>query len=184
MKILLITLYITASLLSASSWAEGDHSDHDHGSENHGSHDSLDSHDDHKGQDDHNEHEAHDDHGHGGGKAIGKGKAIVEVDEKNGFMLSKEAIKTLKIQLKTISNSEFLIEKKNLVTTKDKKGIYRFRNGFFKFVPARIIKEQKSDYKVKIEGLIFGDQFVTNGVGLLRVSDVYSTDKSEYGHSH
>ncbi len=143
---------------------------HDHGS-----------HDDHKG---HGDHDSHDDHGHGGGKAIGKGKAIEEVDEKKGFRLSKEAIKTLKLKLNTVDGSTFKINKKTLVASKNIKGVYRFRAGFFKLLPAKITKELPDGYMVEVKGVDFGDQIVINGVGLLRVTDVYSTDKSEYGHSH
>ena len=42
----------------------------------------------------------------------------------------------------------------------------------------------KGKYLVKVKGVGFGDQVVTDGVGLLQVTDVYSTDKSEYGHGH
>ena len=141
---------------------------HDHGS-----------HDDHKGHGGHDEHE-----GHGGGKAIGKGKAIEEVDEKKGFRLSKEAIKTLKLKLDTVDGSTFKINKKTLVASKNIKGVYRFRAGFFKLLPAKITKELSDGYMVEVRGVDFGDQIVVNGGGLLRVTDVYSTDKSEDGHSH
>lgn len=136
-------------------------------------------------EDDGDGHEAHDnDIGHSEAKAIGKGKAIVEIDEKKGFRLSKEAIRTIGLKLKTVDSSSFNISKKALVTSKNKKGVYRFRAGFFKFLPAKIIKKLANGYTVKVNGVDFGDQIVINGVGILRVTDVYSTDKSEYGHSH
>ncbi len=174
------------------------HDDHKgHGEEdgyNHKKHKEGDGHDDHKGHDDHSghdddkghdDHSKHDDHeGHGGGKAIGKGKAIEEVDEKKGFRLSKEAIKTLKLKLNTVDGSSFKISKKTLVASKNTKGVYRFRAGFFKLLPAKITKELSDGYVVEVKGVDFGDQIVIDGVGLLRVTDVYSTDKSEYGHSH
>jgi len=108
----------------------------------------------------------------------------VEVDEKKGFKLSKEAIKTLKLKLQNVDGDQFFISKATLVASKDLKGVYRFRAGFFKLLPAKILKEKKDGYEVKVGGVDFGDQIVVNGVGLLRVSDVYSTDKAEYGHSH
>ena len=40
------------------------------------------------------------------------------------------------------------------------------------------------DYTFQVKGVDFGDQIVVDGLGLLRVTDVYSTDKSEYAHSH
>ncbi|MAF91137.1 MAG: hypothetical protein CL674_07665 [Bdellovibrionaceae bacterium] len=157
------------------------HADHDdHGHKGHSEDDGHD-HDEHKEEDGH-DHGSHE--GHGGGKAIGKGKAIEEVDEKKGFKLSKEAIKTLKLKLNTVDGSSFKISKKTLVASKNKKGVYRFRAGFFKFMPAKITKELSDGYQVEVKGVDFGDQIVVNGVGLLRLTDVYSTDKSEYGHSH
>ena len=148
--------------------------EHDHSGEAHKKHDDI-------AGDDHS-HKGHDDHG--GGKSVGKGKAIEEVDEVKGFKLSKEAIKSLKLKLQTVDGDEFEINKTTLVASKDIKGIYRFRDGFFKFLPITLKREIKGKYLVKVKGVDFGDQIVTDGVGLLRVSDVYSTDKSEYGHSH
>ena len=152
-------------------------------------------HDDHSENDDHahdkqneaekHDHGSHDEHdGHGSGKAIGKGKAIEEIKEEKGFRLSKEAIKTLKLKLDTVDGASFKISKKTLVASKNTKGVYRFRAGFFKLLPAEITKELPDGYIVEVKGVDFGDQIVVDGVGLLRVTDVYSTDKSEYGHSH
>jgi len=162
-----------------------DHSGHDHDSKEYKDHKDDDDHSGHdhaKGK--HEEDGDHDGHDHGGGKAIGKGKAIEVVDEVKGFKLSREAIKTLKLKLQTVDGDEFQIVKSTLVVSKGVKGLYRFRGGFFKFMPVKLLKEVNGKYLVKVKGVDFGDQIVTNGVGLLRVTDVYSTDKSEYGHSH
>ncbi|MAX67625.1 MAG: hypothetical protein CME66_11870 [Halobacteriovoraceae bacterium] len=165
------------------------HDEHKH-SEGHDNIESSSSpvHVEHTDHDDHKEEKGHADHGehgeHGGGKAVGKGKAIEEVDENKGFKLSKEAIKTLKLKLQTVDGDEFSIDKTTLVSSKSTKGLYRFRGGFFKFMPVELLKESKGKYLVKVKGVDFGDQIVIDGVGLLRVTDVYSTDTSEYGHSH
>lgn len=181
------------TLLVSTSYSEENQSGHDHSKKDEKHKDDKDhDHSKHKeghsdekhGTDKHDDHKDGDDHGHGGGKAMGEGKAIVEVDEVKGFKLSKEAIKTLKLKLKTVEGSTFGIGKKTLVASKDMKGVYRFRAGFFKLLPAKIIKEEANGYKVEVKGVDFGDQVVINGVGLLRVADVYSTDKSEYGHGH
>lgn len=152
-----------------------DHSDHKKGSTD------LDDHSDHASEKD-GGHDDHDDHG--SGKAVGKGKAITEVDKVKGFKLSKEAIKALGLKLQTVDGSTFSITKKTLITSKNKKGVYRFRGGFFKLLETKILKEEKGGYKVEVKGVDFGDQIVVDGTGLLRVTDVYSTDKSSYGHSH
>jgi hypothetical protein len=175
-------------------FASGDHKKHSKNSgHDHKKHSDDDGHDHKKHlEDDGHNHSKHQkdekhsdhDHEHGGGKAIGEKKAIIQVDENKGFKLSKEAIKTLKLKLKTVDGDEFKISKSTLVASKNTKGVYRFRGGFFKLLPAKILKKTNKEYKVKVSGVEFGDQIVVNGVGLLRVSDVYSTDKSEYGHSH
>ncbi len=138
-------------------------------------------------QEHHDEHEEH--HGeheeHGGGKAIGEGKAILEVHEVKGLKLSDEAISTLEIKLESVKGKRFIINKETLVTSKNLKGIYRFRSGYFKFFPIVILKElNKGSYLIKADDIESNDQIVVHGVGLLRVTDVYSTDKSEYGHAH
>jgi hypothetical protein len=159
-----------------------DHEGHDHGK-----------HDDHKGHDhgkkgDHDEHSGHDDHGHahGGAKAIGEGKAITKVDEKLGFKLSKSAIKNLKLKLTSVDGSTIVVDNNVMVRSKGKIGVYRFKDGFFKFLNAKLLVNNMKAKKVKllVPKLDFGDQIVINGVSLLRVTDIYSTDKSEYGHAH
>ncbi|MEX0799177.1 MAG: hypothetical protein WD025_07015 [Bacteriovoracaceae bacterium] len=132
----------------------------------------------------HEEGEHHGHHGHGGGKAIGEGKAIVEVDEEKGFVLSREARETIGVRLTPVNNNVFTIPKEALVVSQDKVGVYRQRSSFFKMIPVVVIKEEKDSYTVKVGELRAGDQVAIEGVGILRVSDIYSTDKSEYGHAH
>ena len=179
---------------SGASESEKSHAGHDHkATESHDEHEGHD-HDSEPKHEDHGDHSDHDDHGddddhsghegHGGSKAIGKNKAIVEVDEAKGFKLSPEAIQSLKLQLSPVNGSKFEIKKSTLVSSKSVKGIYRFRGGFFKLVPVKIISEKNGRYSIEAADITFGDQIVVNGLGLLRVADVYSTDKSEYGHSH
>lgn len=162
-----ISIMILVSLMCLTAIAEGDkHKDHDVHTE-------------------HNDHKEHDDHeGHGGGKAVGEGKAIEVVDETKGFKLSDEATSSLKIKLETVSGSEFEIKKSTLVASKSLRGVYRYREGFFKFLEVKIKKEIGDSYVISVEGMKFGDQIVVDGLSLVRVSDIYSTDKSEYGHGH
>jgi hypothetical protein len=181
----LITLIFWGLITHNVTYAEkiDDHSGHDHGTEEIVKKKEKHQHNNHKVEEvKEGEHDDHDDHG--AGKSIGTGKAIEVVDEKKGFKLSNEAIKTLTIKLQTIDTKEFLISKTTLVVSKSSKGIYRYRSGFFKLLPVTSIKKVKGKYLVKVNGVGFGDQIVTQGVGLLLVADVYSTDKSEYGHGH
>jgi hypothetical protein len=139
---------------------------------------------DHSIQEKYDEHKDSKVHDHETSKAIGKGKAIEIVDEIKGFKLSKESIATLNLKFQKIDGNEFRINKSTLVSSKSIKGVYRFRAGFFKLLSAKILKETDSEYRVKVAGLNLNDQIVISGVGLLRVADIYSIDKSEYGHSH
>ncbi len=181
----LLMVLIVLLTLNFQAFGNENSSTHQHNDEEHSENDGHNhkkkksqSEDEHKDGDE-------EEHGHGvGGKAVGEGKAIVEISEEKGFKLSKEAIKTLELKLLNVDSDEFLIEKTTLVTSKKLKGVYRFRGGFFKLLPVELKKEVDGKYLVKVKGVDFGDQIVINGVGLLRVADVYSTDKAEYSHSH
>lgn len=104
---------------------------------------------------------------------MGEGKALVAVDKHKGFKLSPESLQTLGIQTVPINVTSPDIPKKSLVTIKNQKGIYILRSGFFRFV------ELSSNMNLKS-----GDQVVVQGMGLIAITDVYTTDESEYGHSH
>ena len=169
---------------------EESHRGHGHEKESHDEHEEK-GHDDegHGGHDEHEEgeggHAGHGGHeGHGSSKAIGKGKAIEEVDETKGFRLSEEAKETIGVKLREPSESPLVIPKDALVVSLDKRGIYRYRNGFFKMLPVKIEGEDKKTFTVAVNGLKGGDKIAVGGVGLLRVTDIYSTDTAEYGHSH
>ena len=130
--------------------------------------------------DDHHE----DEHHHGAGKSIGEGKAITEVDEEKGFKLSKEAIEALGLKMIVVKNSTFDIPKTSIVTSTNTIGVYRYKQKFFKLLSVKIIKENADTFTIKVDLIIAGDTIVTQGVGPLRVADIYSTDTSEYGHAH
>jgi hypothetical protein len=129
-------------------------------------------------------HKEEDEHEHGGGKAVGRGKAILEVSKDKGFKLSKEAFKALDVKFMDIDKTNFSISKNELVTYKNKIGIYRFRDGFFKFIPVTIKEQKKEQYLIHSPLLTEDDKIVTSPVGLIRITDVYSTDTAEYGHGH
>lgn len=108
-------------------------------------------------------------HHHGGDKAIGEGKAIVDVDEKKGFKLSSEAIETLGIKSKRVND----LPPSALVIDRDERSFYVLRDGYFRLLKLSELKTLRPE-----------DEVVVEGVGLLRITDVYSTDESEYGHAH
>ena len=132
-----------------------------------------------------NDGEHHDDkHHHGAGKAIGPGKAIEEVKEGEGFKLGVKAFELLKVELLKIKSHTFLIPKVALVRQKNETGLYRYKNGYFLLFQVSVVQEKSEWLKVYSEGLKEGDLIVKSKANLLRVADIYSTDKSEYGHGH
>lgn len=160
-------------------YANDAHKEEEHGHEEHAHEEHAHEEDAH----DADENEDHHDH-HDSGKAIGVGKAIVEVSEEKGFKLSLEAFNTLKIELKKIKTKQFSIGKTSLVTSKNEVGFYLYRNEFFRFVKIDLNKKDGLNYIVTLKDFLQEDQIVIKGVELLRIADVYSTDQSEYGHSH
>ncbi len=112
----------------------------------------------------------HGDH-HGKSHRFGPHKAIVDVDDKKGFKLSKESEKLLNIKTQKVDSDDFKIPSTAIVYVKEKKGYYQLKDGYFKF--------REMDKKPSL-----GDAIVTQGKELIAISDIFSTDKSEYGHSH
>ncbi len=157
---------------------EKDATDESHGSDH--TEDEEDSHEDAHKHEDENE----DDDEHSNAKAIGEGKAIIEVNKERGFKLSMKATKALDLKLANITAPMFVIPKKALVVSRDIKGIYRLRDEYFKFIPIKNVEPISYGYRVTVKEVKKGDQVVIDGVSLLRVTDTYSTDKSEYGHAH
>lgn len=153
----------------------GHEHDHDEKKEAH-ENEHNDEHNDEHG-DDHG-----DDHDHGSSKAIGVGKAIEVVDDNNGFKLSKEAQEKMKLAFFEIHQVPTVVKKEALVVTKDLVGVYRLRDSYYKFIPLK--KDMKNNFILSKEEFYLGDKIVVSGLDLLSISDVYSQDKSEYGHGH
>ena len=152
----------------------------------HEKHEKTDEHDEH---DTHDEHGEEDEHGHAhhhdeGSKAIGAGKAISAVDPKRGFSLSPEATRAIGVRLVPVKGKEFEIPRKALVVWRSNRGVYILREGLYKLFNAEVLKQLPEGYLVRVNDANLGDELAVEGVPLLRVSDLYSTDTSEYGHSH
>lgn len=168
MKIFIIIMI----LFSFISCNDHDHDhDHDHG------HESGESHDGHD----------HDDHGHnhGGAEKMGENSAIKSVGEKGEIEFSDEALKKLNIKLMSINSKTVQVERSALVFDKEEVGFYLFREGKFYF--RKLAEYERLDSKkirFNIENLKYGDQLVVSEVGLIKISDIFAHDESEYGHSH
>lgn len=135
-------------------------------------------HDEHK-EEHEGEHEEHD-----SSKAIGEGKAIAEVSEQNGFKLSGESISFLNIKFKKVNGRRFLIKREALAVNRKEKGVYRYRDGFFKFLEATQIEHSKLGLYVTVADIKAGDEVAVDHLDLIKVCDIYSTDTAEYGHGH
>lgn len=145
-------------------------------------------HDDHEEDDDSEGHKDEHDHDHESEARFGLGKAIQEVKEGKGFKLSKEAFKTLELGFHELrssgTNGSFQIPEAALVTTKNITGVYRFREDFFKFIPVSLRGNSDNLFNARTDELMAGDRIVVEGVGIITLTDVFSTDSSEYGHGH
>ena len=120
---------------------------------------------------DHHDHDHEHDH-HGGGKALGAGKAIVENSPTEGIRLNPETVKKLGITLKRFVSLKGAELEAAIVIIKDQRFLYRETKGHYELVayPAGPFKPL--------------DQIVATGTNLIRISEVYANDESEYGHSH
>lgn len=101
---------------------------------------------------------------------FGEGKALKKVSDSRGFVLSSEAINTIGIETKVISKNE-KIPDSSIVSIRNKKGIYVLRDSFFKFI------EFNSNMKLQQR-----EHIVVKGQNLLLITDIYSTDETEYSH--
>lgn len=102
---------------------------------------------------------------------FGDQKALTDVDAEKGFKLSPESIKIMGIETKDIDANNPQIPKSSFVSIKDKKGIYIVRNSYFKFVEL-----------TSLNNLMSGDKLVTKGMGIIAITDIFSTDDTEYSH--
>ena len=182
---------------------EDEHSDEEEADDDHG-HDhgkkkkkkgAEDEHE-HDEEDEHGEKDGHASHseegggGHGGhgdegsSKAVGEGKAITEVDEKKGFSMSEQALEFIGVEFKNMTSSVLKIPSNALVVNQDEVGFYRLRKGFFKFIPVKDIRRDADSVELDYSAWKFGDRVAISNVDIIRVSDVYSKDNSNYGHAH
>lgn len=176
-KLILSSLIIFGLFGSKLSVAAEDHGDHDHEEEP--------GHDEKAGHDDDHDHKDGDSHGEEAEESSGVGpeKGITE-KSKDGFKLSSEAFKTMDIQTKAFTGAVLSIDKKTLVLVKDEKSVFRLRDGWILRVPVQILSKTSSGYTISSASLKSGDQVVTEGMGFLRIAEVFASEGASHGHSH
>lgn len=136
---------------------EGDSAGHAHGEEGNGEHEEE------------------------GGSNIGPEKGITEKAEA-GFKLSPEAFRTMEIQTKEFSGGQMKIPLKAIVSIRDEKTIYRLRDGWFKRVKVQILQTNGGSAEISSHSFKDGDQIVVEGVGFVRVAEIYSEEGASHSH--
>ena len=132
----------------------------------------------------------HDEHaGHGGQKAMGESKAIVNFDKQKGIRFSHEAVSTMQLQLKEIKEDKiFKVPDSGLVRQREQHAVYLYKNGFFNLFHVRVVEEHKKEghflVKLKKKLDLSERKLLLNNVNLVRVAEIYSQDDQEYSHAH
>lgn len=148
--------------------------------------------DDHHEHDEVHEHESEheedhgDEHGdeHEHESKVSDKKAIMEVNHDGGIKLSKEATSLLEIETIKARNGKVILPHDAIVFIQKTKGFYLKRDEFYYFIEVESVSKFKNQISFNYSSFKSKDEIVISGVELLRVSDVFSKDESEYGHGH
>ncbi len=143
--------------------------------------------DHHEDKEKHSEGGDEHEHGHeeeGSASRAGPNKALLAISEEHGIQLSDKAKQRLGLTYYSLTNSGISsIPSQALVFSRDRVGVYRLRNGWFKFVEVQKKQADASTVSIQSPQLQAGDQIVVQGVGLLRVADLDAFSE-EVGHGH
>ena len=90
-----------------------------------------------------------------------------DIHEKDGVKISRSTARTLRLNLKKVDGAVFNVSKDTLVKSGSKQGVYRVRDGYYKFLPAYVLVNEKNSIKILVNGVHHGDQIVLNGNKLL-----------------
>jgi len=113
---------------------------------------------------------------------VGPDKGILEKSEAEGIKLSEEAVKTMGIKTIDVHSQQIEIPTTALVKIKDNKYIFRLRNGWFKRVEFKVIQKGSDKLTLNSNDLSTGDKIVTEGLGFLRTSEIYSEEGATHSH--
>lgn len=114
---------------------------------------------------------------------VGPDKGITEKAEA-GFKLSTEAIKTMEIKSVPYAGGNLNLPVKALVQIKDEKTVFRIRDGWIKRVSVQVLQKGTDSFSITSKSFRDTDQIVTEGVGFLRISEIFSEEGASHGHSH
>ena len=101
------------------------------------------------------------------------GKAVTEYSTEKGMRLTETAIQTLELVKAPLAGTgSFTLPLSAVVYYEDNRGVFRFRDGWYKLVKIQIIKKMDKTMLISSSELLASDQVITQGVGLLRVAEL------------
>ena len=101
------------------------------------------------------------------------GKAVYETSPEQGMKISDIGLKNIEVTLgKVAGSSSFNIPLTGLVYFQDNIGIYRVREGWFKFIKIKLKSKNADHALIESADLRAGDQFAIHGADLLRVAEL------------
>ena len=118
---------------------------------------------------------------------VGEGKAVEAASRERGIRLSEKAARTIGIateSVKRVGAGDYALSPQCVVYFQDKKGVYRLRDGWFKLVEVEVVRQLAKGIVIRSDGIKPGDNVVSAGVPLLRVSELEAFGGSGEGHGH
>lgn len=107
------------------------------------------------------------------GFRAGPNMAVQEASLKNGFRLATKALEVIGVKTTKLGARPYSINRKSLVYYGDKVGVYRLRDGWFKLIEVKVEKKStSSQFIMDAQDLSPSDEVATDGVALLRVSEM------------
>jgi len=113
---------------------------------------------------------------------VGPEKGILEKSEKEGFKLAEEASKTMAIKTMDVHLQQIEIPITALVRIRDEMYIFRLRDGWYKRIEFKVIQKGTDKLTLTSNDLSTGDKVVTEGLGFLRTSEIYSEEGATHSH--
>lgn len=101
-------------------------------------------------------------------------QAAVEYSPEKGMRLTEPALRTLEVKTEPIGaqRERFQLPAGALLYSQDRVGVYRLREGWYKFIKVVLLGRPTARASVRTAELKAGDQVVTRGVALLRVAQM------------
>lgn len=105
---------------------------------------------------------------------VGPDKAVTAASKEEGIKLSDVAEKNIEIKTQAIAAAgrALSLPSSVLVYSQADVGIYRLRNGWFKFVSVKVLKKSSSSVTLESSEIKEGDSVVTSGADLLKLAEL------------